>query len=122
MVIVIADHGHAQPGSSGESDPEKFRIPMVWFGPALKESGIVGKTGNQTDLFATLCRQLGDSNELPAFSKNLFSPQSKESAFFAFRNGCALLGPEGIKLHFDEEKTCNAACLFRQGIYQHIFH
>ena len=121
LVIVIADHGHAQPGNSGESDPEKFHIPMLWFGPALKSKGNILQMGNQTDLFATLCRQLGDTTGLPAFSKNLLSDGSKDFAFFAFRNGCALLEPSGIQTHFDEESKDNAACLFRQWAYRKIY-
>jgi phosphoglycerol transferase MdoB-like AlkP superfamily enzyme len=122
LVIVIADHGHAQPGNSGESDPEKFKIPMLWFGPALKEKGIISRMGNQTDLFTTLCRQLGDSSAMPPFSKNLLSENSRDFAFYAFRNGCALIRPARNTLHFDENSPCNAACSFRREAYQHIFH
>jgi phosphoglycerol transferase MdoB-like AlkP superfamily enzyme len=116
LVIVIADHGHAQPGSSGESDPEKFRIPMLWFGPALGKKGLIEKKGNQTDLLATLSHQLGDSSRLPAFSKNLLSDKSLNFAFFAFRNGCSFIGSNGRALpSFDGASDQNeAALLFRQ--------
>ena len=116
LVIVIADHGHAQPGNSGESDPQKFRIPMLWFGPALEKKGLITKTGNQTDLLSTLSHQLGESSQLPAFSKNLLSDKSLNFAFFAFRNGCAFIGDDGrASPSFDETSGRNeAALLFRQ--------
>jgi phosphoglycerol transferase MdoB-like AlkP superfamily enzyme len=120
-VIVIADHGHAQPGNSGESDPEKFKIPMLWFGPALQQKGEVQKLGNQTDLFSTLCRQLGDSVQLPPFSKNLLSDKSQEFAFFAFRNGCAFLNASSRTSTFDEKVENNAAGLFRMQAFKTVF-
>ena len=122
LVIIIADHGHAQPGNSAEEDPEKFKIPMLWFGPALKKSGRIQRTGNQTDLFATLCRQLGDNSQMPAFSKNLLSPGSRDFAFYAFRNGCAFKEGNGLQMSFDGTGPVNAAYLLRQQAFESIFH
>lgn len=118
LVIILADHGHAQPGNSGESDPEKFRIPMLWFGPALKKNGIIRKMGNQTDIFSSLCRQLGDSTGLPSFSKNLLSDQSRDFAFYAFRSGCAFLDKDTCKLSFDLNPGNFQAELFRHRAFQ----
>jgi hypothetical protein len=95
---------------------------MIWFGPALKEKGIIRRIGNQTDLFATICRQLGDTAALPAFSKNLLSGQSKDFAFYAFRNGCTLLSPAGLHTHFDGQSQGRAAGSFRSRAYRSIFH
>jgi phosphoglycerol transferase MdoB-like AlkP superfamily enzyme len=121
LVIVIADHGHSQPGNSGESDPEKFRIPMLWFGPALKKTGVQHRQGNQADLFASLCRQLGDSSSLPPFSKNLFSDGSKDFAFYAFRNGCAFMDGQNQQLSFDRGAQSRPAELFRQRAFLNLF-
>ena len=120
LVIVIADHGHAQPGNSGESDPEKFRIPMLWFGPVLNQSGIMSKIGNQTDLFSTLCRQLGDTMALPEFSKNMFSDGSKNFAFFAFREGSGLILKDSLHLVYDHQPDAGRAASLRQVYFQHL--
>jgi phosphoglycerol transferase MdoB-like AlkP superfamily enzyme len=122
LVIVLADHGHSLPGNSEESDPEKFRIPMVWFGPALKKSGLISRMGNQTDLFATLCQQLNDHQKLPAFSKNLLSDGSRDFAFFAFREGCSFLRPSINKTAFDQHRENNEAEFFREAAYFSAFH
>ena len=120
LVIVVADHGHTLPGNSGDSDPEKYRIPMVWFGPALNQSGIVSKVGNQTDLFSTLCRQLGDTMALPAFSKNMFSDGSKNFAYFAFREGSGLILKDSLNLVYDHQPDAGRAASLRQVYFQHF--
>lgn len=121
LVIVVADHGHTLPGNSGDSDPEKYRIPMVWFGPALGEHRCkVEKLGNQTDLFTSLCWQMGDSSSLPPLSKNLLSNESKDFAMYAYRNGCSLLTPKE-QIHHGDEMKPDRASLLRQFAYSYLF-
>lgn len=120
LVVLIADHGHPLLGNSGESDPEKYRIPMIWFGPALKKNGTIDRMGSQTDLFSTLCRQLGDSTGLPYFSRNLLSDDPRDFAFYSFRNGSCLLDKDGQTVFNDFDKP-NKASAFRSEAYRRIF-
>lgn len=121
LVIVVADHGHTAPGKSREWSPEKFRIPMVWAGPALLRSGEVPATGGQTDLAKTLRRQLGDSTVSLPFSRNLFAPSPVWATSFAFRNGFTLLGPGGSSLIFDPAPAGSRAQVYRTAVYNRYY-
>lgn len=122
LVIVVADHGHAAPGSSPEGAPEKYHIPMVWFGPVLGEQKFqyLG-FANQTDLIRTLLPALHVKPEQPyPFSRNLLAGRSDFSALYSFRNGMGLQGPAGSSQYIDEEGK-NKSFLLRQGVYQQYF-
>ena len=122
LVIVVADHGHTHPGKSGEADPAKFHIPMVWGGPALSLSSAVVETfGNQTDLQSTLLAQLGISNSGLPFSKNLLAREISDFAFFSFRNGSVFLQPSGSTSVTDPIPSRNAASWYRQAVTEKYF-
>lgn len=124
LVIVVADHGHAQPAQSPEASPEKYHIPMVWFGPVVKPKGqsITG-FGNQTDVSRSLLDQMKiEKGELP-FSRNLFAPNSY-SAIYAFRSGFGEMGPDGNTLLIDGESTNEKQknlSLIRQQVFTRYF-
>lgn len=122
LVIVVADHGHAAPGKSPEGAPEKYHIPMVWFGPALGGQTLQYQGfANQTDLAATLLSALHIKPEQPfPFSRNLLSGRSDFSALYSFRNGMGMQGPAGSVQNIDEEGK-RRSFLLRQAVYQQYF-
>lgn len=92
LFIVVADHGHTYPGKSRIYEPEKFHIPMLWFGGALMEKPAkISKTMSQTDLAASLLGQL----DLPAgdfpWSKDIFMDQTPSFAHYFFKNGVGFI-------------------------------
>lgn len=121
LVVVIADHGHVVPGNSRDSDREKYRIPMAWFGPALKQEGkglVVNQLGSQTDLYQTLLAQLtGQWKDLP-FSANLLQKQKQPHAFFSFRNGSVFLRPDRMDSIIDQKPVKSEAALYRQAVFE----
>ena len=87
LVVLVADHGARNPGNSPVYALEKFRIPMIWFGGAIKEGGRkVTKYGSQTDIPQTLFGQLNMNKNYP-FSKDLFARESRSFAFYTFNDG-----------------------------------
>ena len=103
LLVLVADHGHAQPGNSANQSPAKFRIPLLLAGGALRPEArgrVVHAIASQTDVAATLLRQL----HLPAtryvWSRDLLAPHPRSFAYYCFNNGFGTVSPLGT-LAFD---------------------
>ena len=73
LFVIIADHGHRIPGNLTEYDPDRYRIPLLFFGELIKpefKGTRVNKTGSQTDLAATLLNQLNIDSKRYFWSKD----------------------------------------------------
>ncbi|HVD99191.1 MAG TPA: sulfatase-like hydrolase/transferase [Cytophagaceae bacterium] len=101
LIVVIADHGHVLPGNDYATHARtEFKIPMLWLGGALaKKDTIISFIASQTDLAATLEAQFGKQDSAFVFSRNIFSPRYKESAYYAFNDGFGLVKPQGYLLY-----------------------
>lgn len=97
LIIHVADHGHPLPGNSPVHAPEKFHIPMLWLGGALNEKDTVITTiGSQTDLAATLLRQMDISSESFTWSKDMLDPGTLPFAQDVFNNGMGHINQQGL--------------------------
>ncbi len=105
VIVLVADHGHPDPGNSPNHVPEKFKIPMLWIGGAINSTGKVGKYASQIDIASTLLHQMNLSSNAFSFSKNIFSNEP-EFAFYAFNNGFGYLSPSaGVVFDCDFNKV-----------------
>ncbi len=87
LIVLVADHCRRNSADIQEYSEEIFKIPMLWLGGALAETGItIEKTGSQVDIPLTIIRQLGLDDDYP-FSKDLLSPASASFAFYTFNEG-----------------------------------
>ena len=98
LLVLVADHGHQLPGNSSNQSPDKFHIPLVLAGGALRPGArgrVVRTIGSQTDVAATLLRQLN----LPAgafpWSRDLLAPHPVPFAYYCFNNGFGTVSPAG---------------------------
>ncbi|GAA3972948.1 alkaline phosphatase family protein [Hymenobacter antarcticus] len=98
LLVLVADHGHVQPGNSANQSPSKFRIPLLLAGGALRPEArgrVVSTLGSQTDVAATLLHQL----HLPAaafeWSRNLLAAHPVPFAYYCFNNGFGSVSPQG---------------------------
>jgi phosphoglycerol transferase MdoB-like AlkP superfamily enzyme len=99
LIIVTGDHGHRLPETGHQADD--FRIPMLWLGGALRQTGVgVNKIISQLDIAATLTNQAGLPANIFPFSKNILDDATKEWAFFTFNNGFGFVDTTG-RLVFD---------------------
>jgi phosphoglycerol transferase MdoB-like AlkP superfamily enzyme len=99
LFIIVADHSHRLPGNVAEYDPKRYRIPLLFYGDVLKpefRGKTVDKTGNQTDLAATLLTQLNIDPSRFKWSKDLLNPGTPGFAFFNWDNGFAFGTKEQI--------------------------
>jgi phosphoglycerol transferase MdoB-like AlkP superfamily enzyme len=102
LVVLVADHGHPQPGDTPNEAPAKFRIPLLLTGGALRPSasGLAIETyGSQTDVAATLLRQLGIGSSQFTWSRDLLAPAPAAwpggFAFYCFTDGFGVMTPKG---------------------------
>ncbi|MBQ6581757.1 MAG: sulfatase-like hydrolase/transferase [Alistipes sp.] len=107
LVILIADHGMPYPSTLTTGAEERQRIPMIWTGGALEQSGIEVTTYcSQADLAATLLAQLGIAHDDFIFSHDIFDPNQPHYAFWTWNNAFGLKDNEGkIIYNLTGEKT-----------------
>jgi phosphoglycerol transferase MdoB-like AlkP superfamily enzyme len=107
LVILIADHGMPYPSTLTTGAEERQRIPMIWTGGALEQSGTEVTTYcSQADLAATLLAQLGIAHEDFIFSHDIFDPNQPHYAFWTWNNAFGLKDNEGkIIYNLTGEKT-----------------
>ena len=78
---------------------ELFKIPMLWMGGALSETGIkIEKTGSQVDIPLTLLNQLGLKESFP-FGKDLLSDSSGSFAFYTYNEGFGFITDSSSALY-----------------------
>lgn len=132
LVILVADHGSSLPGNVSNSSPEKYHIPLVWYGGALSgkyKSQRIEKYGSQTDIASTLLTQLGIDDSQFIFGQNLMDNSYTSETFFAFRSGFAYLSDKNrfiYSLETDKPSLIQGELsdsLFKQGIlyYQNLY-
>ena len=96
VVILIADHGMPYPASLTTGALARQRIPMIWTGGALNQSGIqVDTYASQSDLAATLLAQLGIDHSDFLFSRDIFNEEQSHSAFWTWNNAFGLIDADG---------------------------
>jgi len=96
LIVIIADHGSPILGNIQRFKPEKFHIPMLFLGGALKTAGsVISKIGSQQDLARTLLEQLGVNANDFCFSQNLLSDSSGQFAEFFYNDAFTLVNERG---------------------------
>jgi len=94
LVIITGDHGHPLPKTNQKAS--EFKTPMLWLGGALEQKGmIVDHIVSQLDIVATLAGQLKMEHRGFPFSRNIFSPDYREWAFFSFNDGFGFINRQG---------------------------
>ncbi|MEJ7646876.1 MAG: sulfatase-like hydrolase/transferase [Chryseolinea sp.] len=97
LIVVTADHGHIYPDNPGVSNPDKFRIPMLWLGGALAKSDtVVHSVAGQPDIPNTILGQLGLYDSKFQFSHDIFARNYNPFAVFVFNNGFGMIKQNGI--------------------------
>jgi phosphoglycerol transferase MdoB-like AlkP superfamily enzyme len=87
LVVITADHGHRHPNNKPIQSKERFHIPLLIIGGALKQDSVIHTIGNQTDIANTLLAQVAKPDPDFIFSKNLLGNRVNEHAVFYFTDG-----------------------------------
>lgn len=106
LLIFLADHAmQSYPQGLNNSDPERFRIPMIWIGGAVKDATVISDYGSQNDLAATLLSQLKIKHDNFKFSKDMLNDKTHKFAFYSYVNGFTMTDSEGTVTYDNDSRT-----------------
>ncbi len=105
LIVLVADHCmQSYPSGVDNNSPERFRIPMIWLGGAVKAPADVLDYGSQNDIAATLLSQMNINHSDFKFSKNMFNPDANKFAFYSYVNGFSMVNIDG-SIIYDNDKN-----------------
>lgn len=88
LFIIVADHGHRLPENVQPQDPEKYEIPLLFYGqPLIRKDSVIHTISQQTDLAATLLNELKMDASAYEWSNNIFNPATPQFALATMKNG-----------------------------------
>ena len=99
VMIFVADHGHRLPRNKEIKDKERFRIPLLMIGGAIRKDTIIHTVASQTDIANTLLGQLSKPGKEFKFSKNILTPETKSFAAYFFNDGYGFVAPGKYIIH-----------------------
>lgn len=86
VVIMVPDHAAAYPAGIDNHSIERYQIPLLIAGGALRQPMKVDAYASQIDIAATLLSQLNLPHEEFMFSKNIVNPASPHFGYFTNGN------------------------------------
>ncbi|WP_455586621.1 LTA synthase family protein [Bacteroides sp.] len=105
VVIFVPDHLGVYPEDMDNLSPERYTIPLILVGGAIKEPKKIATYGSQIDIAATLLAQLGIAHNDFTFSKNMLNAASPHFAFFTFPNIFGMVTPDNELVFNCESNT-----------------
>lgn len=82
LVVLVPDHLGAYPENIDNLTPERYRIPLILTGGAVKAHRRIDAYGSQQDIAATLLAQFGVEHSDFVFSKDALDTKAPHFAFF----------------------------------------
>jgi phosphoglycerol transferase MdoB-like AlkP superfamily enzyme len=106
LIIFVADHAmQSYPKGINNSDPKRFRIPMIWIGGAVKQPEVIKDFASQNDLAATLLSQMNVKHDEFIFSKDILNPNGNKFAFYSYVNGFCMTDSTGTITYDNDKKN-----------------
>lgn len=104
LIVITADHGARMPDNNGISNPNRFKIPMLWLGGALtKRDTVVHTIAGHPDIANTILGQVGLYDERFTFSNNIFS-NHQPFAVYIFNNGFGMIQEDKVFIYDNNAK------------------
>ncbi len=105
IVVMVPDHAMHFPDNLDNRSDERYKIPLLIVGGAVKLPRKIDVYGSQIDISATLLSQLGLPHDDFMFSKNMLNPASPHFGYFTFVNGFGMVTPQNQYVFDYESKT-----------------
>jgi phosphoglycerol transferase MdoB-like AlkP superfamily enzyme len=93
VIIFVADHGSRHPNKKELKDRNRYKIPLLMIGGAIRKDTAISIYANQTDLANTLLAQIDRPRSEFRFSKNMLAADAKSFAFYFFNDGYGYVAP-----------------------------
>lgn len=94
VIVFVPDHLGAYPEHVDNLSLERYRIPLLMVGGAVREPQRVDVYGSQHDIAATLLSQLGLPHNEFIFSKDMLNPSVPHFAFFTVPDAFGMVTEE----------------------------
>lgn len=91
LVVLVADHGYPYPATVQTWQPQRYRIPVIFTGGAIREPQRVEQVCSQIDIVPTLLAQMGIDHSVYTFGKNALDSTATPFAFYSFNDGFGLI-------------------------------
>ncbi len=93
LIVITADHGIRAPNNCEVNSPEKYHIPLVFTGGAIKKHQLIKQITSHTDIPVGVLALLGYNKESQAFifSKNPFIENKKAWSCFLYTEGVGVI-------------------------------
>lgn len=91
VIVFVPDHLGAYPENMDNLTVQRYQIPLLMVGGAIRAPRKVDAYGSQHDIAATLLAQLGLSHSEFTFSKDMLNPNSPHFAFFTVPDAFGLV-------------------------------
>ena len=96
LFVFVPDHAMQYPVDLDVFSVERYKIPMIFYGPALARTGVkIDVVGSQIDLAATLLGQLGIDHSDFTFSKDMLNPANPHFGFFTVPDAFGMVTDSG---------------------------
>ena len=102
LVVLVPDHLGAYPEHISNLTPDRYQIPLIMIGGAVKEPKVIDTIGSQHDIAATLLSMLGLPHDEFTFSKDMLNPANPHFAFFTVPDAFGMVTDDNI-LIFDNQ-------------------
>lgn len=94
LVVLVPDHLGAYPEHISNLAVDRYQIPLILTGGAVRAARHVEIYGSQQDIAATLLAQLGLSHAEFTFSKDLMNSAAPHFAFFTCPDAFGFVTPD----------------------------
>lgn len=94
VIVLVPDHLGAYPEHIDNLSIERYQIPLILIGGAVREPRRIPVYGSQHDIAATLLAQLSLPHSMFTFSKDMLNPLSPHFAFFTVPDAFGMATPD----------------------------
>lgn len=104
LFVLVADHSHNSYRNWSFTTPNYHKIPMLFYGDVIKpeyRGTTNSRFANQSDLAATLMKQLNFDAKDFHWSRNLFNPYTQQFSYFSFEEGLGWIRPGAGHFTYD---------------------
>lgn len=94
LIILVPDHLGCYPKYIDNFQFDRYHIPLILTGGAIKSPGKIDTYGSQIDIAATLLSQLGLSYKAFTFSKDMLNPNVPHFGYSTVPNAFCMVTPD----------------------------